>query len=224
MEDASRLISRGTAVLLLVGSMLGCRIGGGSGALEVDDGAQVDAAADSGEGGRGGMQATPTPPTTSNDAAATDADTDAAGTEARGGRGGMQSVMAGASVEARGGAGAGDGDDSGMPNQPDADGCRAETMIEGCNPITNSGCAAELGMQCDVDLFAPTLGGVCVFSAPAPTPDACLAIPPTQTCPAKQTCVEGACRTVCLCDADCGAGSCCTDLLGEQGFKTCSKC
>jgi hypothetical protein len=115
------------------------------------------------------------------------------------------------------------GEDAGSPSEPNAGSCGSIAEIAGCNPITNTGCAGELGMQCDVDLLASTLSGVCVFSATSPNPE-CLAIPPTETCPPQQTCVEGVCQTICLCDSDCGLGACCRDPLGELGFKMCATC
>ena len=125
-----------------------------------------------------------------------------------------------------------------QPSEPDADGggsapgtsvagggCGSTASIPGCNPITNEGCAGELGMQCDVDLSAPTPSGVCVFSSPSPNPGACLNIPPTESCPAGQTCVGfSTCQKVCLCDADCDAGDCCSEPLAGSGFKTCKAC
>lgn len=103
--------------------------------------------------------------------------------------------------------------------------CGATADIAVCNPVSNTGCAAELGMQCDVDLVAPELTGTCVFSSPAPDGGTCLNIPPTESCPAGQTCVDfRECRKVCLCDSDCDAGDCCADELGDQGWKTCRKC
>ena len=106
-----------------------------------------------------------------------------------------------------------------------ADGCGRTVSKDGCNPITNEGCAQELGMQCDVDLASNDLRGVCVFSAPAPDGSTCLNIPPTESCPAGQTCVDfSECRKLCLCADDCDAGDCCNDALGSSGFKTCSSC
>jgi len=112
--------------------------------------------------------------------------------------------------------------DASSPGDPGGS-CGRTAQIAVCNPITNSGCPVELGMQCDVDLLAESLSGVCVFNAPPPAAGGCLAIPPTESCPAKQTCVDGVCQTVCLCDADCESGACCTGPLGS-GFKTCTKC
>ena len=108
---------------------------------------------------------------------------------------------------------------------PAADGCGRKPSQDGCNPITNEGCARELGMQCDVDLASSDPRGVCVFSAPAPAGSPCLNLPPTESCPAGQTCVDfSECRKVCLCDDDCDAGDCCKTALGSSGYKTCGDC
>jgi hypothetical protein len=109
---------------------------------------------------------------------------------------------------------------------PDAAASCGRTLeIENCNPITNSGCSREIGMQCDVDLLASTLRGQCVFSAPPTDAGTCLNIPPTETCPPRHTCVDfNECRKVCLCDTDCDPGDCCNVLLANQGFKTCKPC
>jgi hypothetical protein len=111
------------------------------------------------------------------------------------------------------------------PATADAVSCGSAQDIKVCNPIRNTGCAEALGMQCDVDLLAATLSGQCVFSAPAPDGSACLNIPPTETCPAGHTCVNlSECKKLCTCDSDCDAGDCCTERLGESGWKTCAHC
>jgi hypothetical protein len=94
-------------------------------------------------------------------------------------------------------------------------------QIQVCDPIANTGCPAELGLQCDVDLLATTPTGACVFSAPPPDPNSCLAIFPTESCPPGSTCVEGACLKVCLCDSDCDAAERCDLPLAASGFKGC---
>lgn len=116
-------------------------------------------------------------------------------------------------------------DAGGLPLADAASSCGRTLIIDMCNPITNSGCSKQLGMQCDVDLLADTLRGQCVFSAPPPDAGSCLNIPPTETCPPRHTCVEfNQCRKLCLCDTDCDPGDCCNVPLGEQGFKTCTPC
>lgn len=103
--------------------------------------------------------------------------------------------------------------------------CGSSRAIEVCDPIKDTGCSPELGMQCDVDLQASVLQGQCVFKAPQTDGGTCLNIPPTESCPPGQTCVDfGECRTVCLCNSDCDPGDCCTMPLGELGFRTCRPC
>jgi hypothetical protein len=103
-----------------------------------------------------------------------------------------------------------------------ADSCSKRNQIEVCDPISNTGCSAELGTQCDVDLLAGALIGMCVWSSPPPDPSSCLAIFPTQSCPAQSTCVEGKCLKICLCDSDCDAAERCAMPLGASGFKACA--
>jgi hypothetical protein len=109
--------------------------------------------------------------------------------------------------------------------EPDADdaGSCGQT-IAGCDPIRKTGCVVEFQMQCDVDLLAPTPTGVCVFNAPSSDPNTCLNIPPTESCPAGQTCVDAKCHTICLCDSECESGKCCNKPVGLGGFKVCAEC
>lgn len=130
-------------------------------------------------------------------------------------------------------------------------GCDAE--IDGCNPVRNEGCPAELEMQCAIDLAAKATG-YCIFSAPesgnagmgtagTPAGVGAMPVPPaaspsttttsttacfnsgvTESCEPKSTCYSGECRTICLCDADCDAGGCCSDPVGDTGFKVCGAC
>jgi hypothetical protein len=104
----------------------------------------------------------------------------------------------------------------------DAGSCGQNIAV--CDPIRKTGCATELQMQCDVDVFAATPTGICVFSTPSPDPDACLNIPPTESCPAGQTCVDAKCHTICLCDAECESGGCCNKAISAGGLKVCSPC
>lgn len=105
----------------------------------------------------------------------------------------------------------------------DALSCGQSATIAVCDPIANTGCSKELGMQCDVDLLASSLSGICVFSAPRDGP--CVAIPPTESCPAGETCIDGdRCHKICLCDTDCDSGSCCNTPLGGAGFMVCGSC
>jgi hypothetical protein len=114
--------------------------------------------------------------------------------------------------------------DAQAPNPGIDDAGSCGQMIAGCDPIRKTGCPMELLMQCDVDLLAATPTGVCVFNAPSPDPNSCLNIPPTETCPAGQTCVEAKCHTICLCDSECEPGKCCSEPVGIGGFKVCAEC
>lgn len=90
-----------------------------------------------------------------------------------------------------------------------------------CNPVTNQGCPA--GMQCAIDLAAPSLAGYCIFSAPM---DAgfCFNSLVTESCPPRATCVNGECRNLCFCNEDCDDGQCCLESIGTTGFKLCGDC
>lgn len=92
-----------------------------------------------------------------------------------------------------------------------------------CNPVTNIGCSSVLAQQCAVDLISPSLAGYCTFYAPVPG-EGCLNTGLTESCPPTTVCVAGACRRLCLCDAHCGTGECCTTPVSESGFKICSSC
>jgi hypothetical protein len=115
--------------------------------------------------------------------------------------------------------------DASAPNGLTQGGCGQSAQIAVCDPIRNSGCSRTLGMQCDVDLGASTLRGQCVFSTQPAAASSCINIPPTESCPAGQTCVDGdKCHSVCLCDTDCESGKCCKQPLGNAGFKLCGPC
>jgi hypothetical protein len=112
---------------------------------------------------------------------------------------------------------------------PDTDGgprggsCDREVAV--CNPVRNTGCPVELATQCGPDLSAATLAGYCTFTGPIPDAGiGCLNTVATESCPATTACVNGQCRPLCFCDADCGPGTCCTEPLGEQGFFLCAPC
>jgi hypothetical protein len=99
--------------------------------------------------------------------------------------------------------------------------CIAPSMVNVCNPVTNSSCGT--GTQCVPDLAALVLSGRCTFSSPMGA-GACLATAITESCPAKSTCDNAACRTLCFCDTDCPKGECCHATIGTLGFKLCKPC
>ena len=99
--------------------------------------------------------------------------------------------------------------------------CKAPSTVAVCDPVQNTGCGT--GSQCDVDLVQPVLSGRCAFTSPMDA-GACFTSPFTESCPAKTTCDNGTCRTLCFCDTDCPQGECCHDTLGTLGFKLCQPC
>jgi hypothetical protein len=113
--------------------------------------------------------------------------------------------------------------DSGAASDSDAECARA--AVDVCNPVTNEGCLDSLSMQCAVD-YASHLTGYCIFySGQSPTPGVdCLNTGVTESCPPTSACVDGQCRELCLCNADCEAGTCCTQRLEDTGFKVCGAC
>ena len=98
----------------------------------------------------------------------------------------------------------------------------AAPAIPVCDPIRNTGCNPF--QQCDVDPNqTATATGLCLFYTAADG-GACSATVFTETCPARSTCVGGACRTLCGCSGDCPAGECCSDTSGPPGFTLCAPC
>jgi hypothetical protein len=107
----------------------------------------------------------------------------------------------------------------------DAAGGTCGRTIPVCDPVHNTGCNPF--QQCDVDpsqMTTPT--GLCLFysGSDASAPGACMTTLITETCPAKSTCVSGACRALCFCDSDCPASQCCSDTSGPPGFRLCRAC
>jgi hypothetical protein len=116
---------------------------------------------------------------------------------------------------------ASDGPSDALAPPADARGCGAPIAV--CDPIRNTGCNPF--QQCDVDLTqtaAPT--GVCVFNSGSSEGGACSSSVFSETCSPRSTCVNGACRALCSCDADCAAGECCSDTGGPPGFTLCRPC
>jgi hypothetical protein len=114
--------------------------------------------------------------------------------------------------------------DSGVPASDAGVQCpRPEVAV--CDPVLNQGCSATLQMQCAVDLLAPGLAGYCIFRGTTP-PDggACFNSGVTEDCLPTNTCYGGQCRKLCYCDADCGAGQCCSLRVGNYGFGACGDC
>jgi hypothetical protein len=94
-----------------------------------------------------------------------------------------------------------------------------------CDPVKNQGCSGALSMQCAID-YASTLTGYCIYSAP-PAPGMlgeCFNSGITESCPATFTCFGDRCEKICLCDADCEAGTCCRQPIEATGFSVCGDC
>jgi hypothetical protein len=170
-----------------------------------------------------------------SDGAAGSAATPAADDAAAGDDGERADAGSASPADARAGAdaasdGAGDGDGYRDDTTPDASsepaggGACVELTIANCNPITNTGCAAELMMQCAVDVLAAVPSGYCTFSSPPMPGQPCLNIGLTESCPPTTTCVAGECRPLCFCDDQCDQGQCCVEPIGTQGFKVCGDC
>ncbi len=204
----------------------GCRFG----ATGTDPFADMDLAdAAPSSGGQGG-----TPDT--GGATDTGGTTDTSPSGGAGAGGTTSSVDAGGFVGAQaGGSGNALGStfppDSGFPGVGGApSGCGPAQPAAICDPVRNVGCLVPFS-ACDIDPTQAVPSGRCVFpfaSAPANT-DAgasCQVNATTETCVPSSTCVGGACRKLCYCDADCVPGECCTEVApGASGvFKLCKAC
>jgi hypothetical protein len=91
-----------------------------------------------------------------------------------------------------------------------------------CDPVHNTGCNPL--QQCDINplqMSAPT--GQCVFGGAADAGFCTVSIV-NESCAPKSTCVDGGCRQLCSCNADCPAGQCCSDRSGPAGFSLCRTC
>jgi hypothetical protein len=122
-------------------------------------------------------------------------------------------------------------DDAELPGEagdaitPDAvvegGGCVATVAV--CDPVKNTGCNPL--QQCDVDTTqASTPTGLCVFSSSSEGGSACTMSFVSESCSPEHTCVGGACRALCFCNADCPTGQCCSDTSGPHGFTLCRPC
>lgn len=89
-----------------------------------------------------------------------------------------------------------------------------------CDPVHDTGC--DPGLQCDVD-FAQPMASLCAFSTPYDA-GPCVTTPLSESCPERNTCLDGICRSLCFCDADCAAGECCLEPLDTLGWMLCAPC
>jgi hypothetical protein len=121
------------------------------------------------------------------------------------------------------------GDDGGSASVDSAaddggdDGGNCSATVPVCDPVHNTGCNPF--QQCDVDPTQKTTPtGLCLFYSGSDASGACMSTAVSETCAAKQTCVGGACRAVCFCNADCAPGECCSDTSAAAPFKLCQRC
>jgi hypothetical protein len=111
-----------------------------------------------------------------------------------------------------------------MVREPNDDGTSCQPPdVTGCNPVTNEGCLAELGQHCALDPLQPTPTGYCIFTAPMDA-GVCLNTGLTESCPPMTACLDGECRSLCFCDADCEEEKCCAEPIGTTGFNVCGDC
>jgi hypothetical protein len=115
--------------------------------------------------------------------------------------------------------------DASDASTPDAvvDGRVCAATVAVCDPVKNTGCNPL--QQCDVDTTqTSTPTGLCVFGSSSEGGLACTMSFVSESCPPQHTCVSGACRALCVCNADCPAGQCCFDTSGPHGFTLCRPC
>ncbi|MET0284600.1 MAG: hypothetical protein ABW352_09030 [Polyangiales bacterium] len=93
--------------------------------------------------------------------------------------------------------------------------CTPVTAPAVCDPVKNTGCS--LFLRCDLDPAASTPAGRCLFTGLSLGGE-CTANALSTTCEVGSTCVDGACRKTCYCNADCGAAQKCTGTApGAEG-------
>ena len=142
-----------------------------------------------------------------------------------GGGGGSDDATVVARPDATGGGVPGGDDasfgDEGSFGDDAAGGCGATIAV--CDPVHDTGCNPL--QQCDVDTTQKaTPTGVCVFNSGVDGSASCTTSIFTESCPPHSTCVNGDCRAVCFCKADCPVGQCCSDTSGPTGFTLCQPC
>jgi hypothetical protein len=139
-----------------------------------------------------------------------------------GGASGSATDDGGASSDDAGSAGDdGGGLDAALDDVVQGGGCSPTVAV--CDPVHNTGCNPL--QQCDISsLASATPTGNCVFGGGAEGGTACTASIFTESCPAKSTCVDGGCRQLCFCNADCPVHQCCSDHKGAPGFTLCGSC
>jgi len=97
------------------------------------------------------------------------------------------------------------GDGAGRPDAevpPDAEWCPSSQALSGCNPVSQTGCAA--GEKCTWQYHAEGYGQVaCVPAGPIPLDGACDFVAPGPTggyddCAAGLFCGGGTCKSICM--------------------------
>jgi hypothetical protein len=118
-------------------------------------------------------------------------------------------------------------DDTGMPGDggvlddaTEEGACSASVAV--CDPVHNTGCNPL--QQCDISPLQTSVPtGQCVFGGAADS-GLCTVSIVNESCAPRSTCVDGGCRQLCFCNADCPAGQCCSDRSGPAGFSLCRPC
>jgi hypothetical protein len=101
--------------------------------------------------------------------------------------------------------------------------CSSMVTVTVCDPVHNTGCNAL--EQCDVNPLQTSMPtGQCVFPGGGVEGGICTATFVNESCPPRSTCVDGGCRQLCFCDADCPASQCCSDTSGLPVFNLCGPC
>lgn len=108
-----------------------------------------------------------------------------------------------------------------------AGGGQCSPMINGCNPVQQTGCLDFFGQQCVVDPESAQPAGRCVFGdLTAQDAGTCAEDFLRTTCKPGSGCHGGACRTLCTCDSQCESGSCCSGAAtkASNALKYCEPC
>lgn len=94
----------------------------------------------------------------------------------------------------------------------------------GCDPVANTNCDLLPLMRCAVDLLATSPTGFCAFIGRIDAGVGCVNTGVTESCLPKQACHGGLCQPLCFCDAECPAGECCSQPIGQTGISVCGGC
>ena len=210
-------MSRARAPLLVaLGlSVAGCRFGG----TAADPYAETPFPADTGgtSGGQGGTTVIIDP-----------GDPGAGGAPSGTGSGGLTATVTDASAgqNSAGGVAPDASPSGGGGTGGTSTGCQPPAPVAVCDPIRNIGCLLPVSF-CDIDPTQSAPTGRCVFPPnPPPAGTTCEVTIPSESCPPLSSCVNGACRKLCYCDADCPVAECCTEPAPgpPRAFKVCAPC